>query len=122
MRRSLLLALALGLAYLSPPGETVRAQPPRPKIEDVIDIEFPKDGYVFTLAEVAKGVKIPYKITIRQDYEGAIPMRFGPSFREPAGPSGDAGVKRQRAAGPAIGTSTSTSTSRAEVSLLNSST
>ena len=40
----------------------------------------------------------------------------------PAGPSGEAGVKRQSAAGPATGTATSTSTSRAEVSLLNSST
>src|SRR5690606_2905885 len=40
----------------------------------------------------------------------------------PAGPSRVAGVKRQSAAGPATGTATSTSTSRGEVSLLNSST
>jgi hypothetical protein len=61
---------------------------PRPKLEDVVKVEFPKDGYSFTLAEAAKGAKIPYKIVVTQDYEGVIPVPFGPSFHEPAGPSG----------------------------------
>jgi hypothetical protein len=55
---------------------------------DVVKIEFPKDGYSYTLAEAAKGIKIQYKIIVEQDYEGVIPLRSAPSFREPPGPSG----------------------------------
>ncbi len=86
-RRFPLLTLAFGLVCLST-GDNVAAQQPRPKIEDVIAIEFPKDGYTFTLAEVAKGVQFPYRIVIKQDYEGAIPRAFPPSFAEAAGPGG----------------------------------
>lgn len=54
----------------------------------VIHIVFPKDGYEYTLAAAAKGVVIKYKIDIDSDVDGVIPLPFGPSFAEPAGPSG----------------------------------
>lgn len=58
------------------------------KFDDVVKIEFPKDGYSFTLDEAAKGVKLEYKIIVESDLEGVIALQYGPSFREPAGPSG----------------------------------
>lgn len=60
----------------------------RAKLNEHVRIEFPKDGYTFTLAEAAKGVKLGYKIVIEQDVAGVIPLPFGPSFAEPAGASG----------------------------------
>src|SRR5262245_56159583 len=59
-----------------------------PKLDDIVKIEFPKDGYTFTLAEAAKGIKIQYKIIVVKDYEGVIPLANPPSYHEPAGPSG----------------------------------
>ncbi len=40
----------------------------RPKFDQVVKIEFPKEGYTYTLAEAAKGIKIEYKIIVAQDY------------------------------------------------------
>jgi hypothetical protein len=57
-------------------------------LDKVVKIEFPKDGYTYTLAEAAKGIKIPYTIRVAEDTPGVIAMPTGPSFQEPAGPSG----------------------------------
>jgi hypothetical protein len=81
---SILSAAALLLSLAPAPA----ARQGRPKFEDVVKIEFPKDGYSYTLAEAAKGVKLAYKIIVAQDYEGVIPLQSGPSFHEPPGPSG----------------------------------
>lgn len=75
----LVLVLAV-LATGQPPAKT--------KLDDAVTIEFPKDGYAFTLAEAAKGVKFDYKIVVSEDVAGVVAMPFGPSFHEPAGPSG----------------------------------
>jgi hypothetical protein len=82
------LTLVFGLAAAFSARQDAAAQQARPKFEDVVKIEFPKDGYSFTLAEAAQGIKIEYKIIVEQDYEGVIPLPTGPSFHEPAGPSG----------------------------------
>jgi hypothetical protein len=58
------------------------------KVEEVVKIEFPKEGYTFTLAEAAKGVKISYKVIVEQDCPGVIALPHAPSFHTPAGPSG----------------------------------
>jgi hypothetical protein len=60
----------------------------RPIMDEIVLIEFPKDGYTYTLDQVAKGVKIQYKVIVTKDHEGVIARPFGPSFAEPAGPSG----------------------------------
>jgi hypothetical protein len=60
----------------------------RPKLEDVVKIEFAAEGYTFTLAEAARGVKIAYKVIVSQDYPGVIALPHGPSSHTPAGPSG----------------------------------
>lgn len=44
-------------------------------IEDVVKIEFPKDGYRFTLADAAKGIKLSDTIRINQDLPGVIARR-----------------------------------------------
>jgi hypothetical protein len=74
-------ALLLSLPWAAP------AQDKR-KFEDGVKVEFPKDGYTFTLAEAAKGVKIEYTVVVEQDYPGIIALPHGPSFNDPAGPSG----------------------------------
>jgi hypothetical protein len=66
----------------------VLAQSPEENFKKVVKIAFPKDGYTFTLAEAAKGIKLEYTIVVEDEVKGVIPMPFGPSFREPAGPSG----------------------------------
>lgn len=90
MNRAAKLMMLVGFCALvgAIPLEEARARQPRPRFEDIVKIEFPKDGYSFTLAEVARGVKLPYKIVIAEDYEGVIPTAHGPSFQDPAGPSG----------------------------------
>lgn len=45
----------------------------RERIEDLVSIQFPKDEYVFTLAEVAKGVRFEYRVVVRRDFEGVVP-------------------------------------------------
>lgn len=60
----------------------------KPKIEDVVKIEFLKKEYTYTVAEAAKGIKIPYKIIVEQDLSNVIPLPYGPSNYTPAGPSG----------------------------------
>lgn len=62
-------------------------EPPKP-LAKVVAITFPKDGYTFTLAEAAKGIKLDYEIAILKETEGVTPLPFGPSFAEPAGASG----------------------------------
>jgi hypothetical protein len=79
-----LIALLTSIAI----GGPAIAQKQPPKLNEVVKIEFPKHGYTLTLAEAAKGVKLSYKIVVERDVEGMIPLPFGPSFREPAGPSG----------------------------------
>jgi hypothetical protein len=78
-------AFVLSFAWLS--AEAVARQVGA-KLDEVLKIEFPKDGFTYTLAEAAKGIKIPYKIVVEQDYQRVISLPFGPSYREPAGPSG----------------------------------
>lgn len=75
-----LLALACGC--------TVRADEPAKEFAKAVKIEFPKDGYAFTVAEVAKGAKLEYKIVVSEDRAGVVALPFGPSFAEPAGASG----------------------------------
>lgn len=60
----------------------------RPLLDELVKVEFPEKGYEYTLAQVAKGIKIEYKIVIDEDVPGVAPMQFGPSFVEPPGPSG----------------------------------
>jgi hypothetical protein len=81
-------AFVLSFAWLSAVREEVVAHQARPKFDEVVKIEFPKDGFTYTLAEVAKGIKIEYKIIVEQDHQGVIALPFGPSYREPPGPSG----------------------------------
>jgi hypothetical protein len=58
------------------------------KIEQAVRIEFPKDGYSFTLAEAAKGINIPYTIRVTEELPNVIALQTGPSYHEPPGPSG----------------------------------
>jgi hypothetical protein len=74
------LALACGLS--------ARADEPAKEFVKAVKIEFPKDGYTFTVAEAAKGVKFVYKIVVSEDRAGVVSLPFGPSFVEPAGASG----------------------------------
>lgn len=60
----------------------------RPIMDEFVQIEFPKDGYRYDLANVAKGIKIEYKVIVKKDCEGVIARPYGPSFAEPPGPSG----------------------------------
>lgn len=57
-------------------------------VDEIVQIEFPKGGYSYTLAEVAKGIKIEYKVVVKKDLNGVIALPYGPSFAEPPGPSG----------------------------------
>lgn len=81
----LLLAIVLGA---SAPAQDAPPMPGLTKLDDVVKIEFPKDGYVFTRAEAARTVKIEYKVVLERDLVGIIPLPFGPSNAEPPGPSG----------------------------------
>ena len=76
------------LAWSSATPEDPAARQARPKFDELVKIEFPKDGYTFTLAEAGKGIKIQYKIIVERDYQGVIPLPNGPSFHEPPGASG----------------------------------
>src|SRR6516162_6025626 len=78
----------LSLAWTWAAGQGAAAPRVRPKLDGIVKIEFPKDGYTFTLAEAAKGIKIEYKILVEEDCEGVIPLPDGPSFQAPPGPSG----------------------------------
>lgn len=75
-----LLALACGFS--------ARADEPAKEFAKAVKIEFPKDGYAFTVAEVAKGVKFGYKIVVSEDRAGVVALPFGPSFNDAAGASG----------------------------------
>jgi unsaturated rhamnogalacturonyl hydrolase len=59
-----------------------------PKLDEVVKLELPAEGYSFTLAEVAKGITIPYTITVAQDYPGVIVQQYTPSANDQPGPSG----------------------------------
>lgn len=61
---------------------------PAEDLNRAVRIDFPKDGYTFTLAEVAKGVRIRYQVVVDHDCEAVSPRPFGPSFAETPGPSG----------------------------------
>jgi len=78
-----LVALAVLVAACAPHASGAEV-----KLAEVVKFEFPKDGYAFTLAEAAQGVKLEYKITVAQDFSGVIPLPHGPSAAEPAGASG----------------------------------
>ena len=80
--------VGLGLAWAMGVPPKVLAQDPAQEFNKVVKITFPKDGYTSTLAEAAKGIKLEYKVVVEEDYKGVIPLPFGPSFAEPAGPSG----------------------------------
>jgi hypothetical protein len=75
-----LLVLACGFA--------ARADEPAKEFAKAVKIEFPKDGYTLTRADAAKGAKLEYKIVVAEDRAGVVALPFGPSFHEPAGPSG----------------------------------
>lgn len=64
------------------------ARQTRRLFDEIVKIEFPKNGYRYTLAQAAKGIKIEYKIVVEQDLNDVIPLPQGPSFAEPPGPSG----------------------------------
>jgi hypothetical protein len=57
------------------------------KFEDLVQIKLPKE-HVFTTAEAAKGIKIPFEIVVLEDRNEVIPLPPGPSYNTPAGPSG----------------------------------
>jgi hypothetical protein len=57
-------------------------------IENVVSIQFPKDEYEFTLAEVAKGVRFEYRIVVRRDLDGVIPKARDVGGAAGPGPSG----------------------------------
>ena len=61
---------------------------PKPRFDEIVTIEFPRDGYSCTLADAANGITLQYDVVVAQDFEGVIPLPFGPSFAEPPGPSG----------------------------------
>jgi hypothetical protein len=69
-------------------GFSARADEPAKEFAKTVKIEFPKDGYTFTLAEAAKGVKLEYKIVVSEERAGVVALPFGPSFGDPAGASG----------------------------------
>lgn len=81
-----LAVLAAPLVWLAPLG--VCAPVEKSRLADVVKIEFPKGGYKLTLAEVAKGVKLKYKVVVARDVEGVVALGTPPSYHEPAGPSG----------------------------------
>src|SRR5262245_55241157 len=82
---ALALLLGVGPMWLLPQGGA--APEAKPKLADVVKIEFPKGGYTFTLAEAARGVKPKYKIIVTKDVEGVIAQGTLPS-RDKPGPSG----------------------------------
>src|SRR5947209_6439909 len=81
-----LAALAAVPALCAP--SPAQDKPPPPRFEEVARVEFPEGGYAFTQAQLAGGVKLEYTIRVDRDYPGVIALPTGPSFREPAGPSG----------------------------------
>src|ERR1043166_2079462 len=58
------------------------------KWEEVVRIEFVKKEHVYTMAEVAKGIKIDYQIIVEQNFPGVIPLPPTPGYAKPSGPSG----------------------------------
>jgi hypothetical protein len=82
-----LTVLTLTVLVFGPDNATLGQPKDQSKLAEIVKIEFPKDGYTFTLDEAAKGVKVTYKIIVEKDVEGVIALQYGPSFREPAGPS-----------------------------------
>lgn len=50
----------------------------RTKLLETVKVVFPKDGYSFSLDQVAKGVKIQYHVSIGKDFPGVIPIPFPP--------------------------------------------
>lgn len=87
IRTFAIVALTAGAA-LTAPAQDSKKPDAGARLNEVVKFEFPNDGYTFTLAEAAKKIKIEYKIVIERDLEGMIPLPFGPSAAEPAGPSG----------------------------------
>ncbi|MBA4191306.1 MAG: hypothetical protein C0467_25265 [Planctomycetaceae bacterium] len=84
---AVVIAFLLGFACLLPAQDNPAPPKAESKFSKVVKIEFPKDGYTFTLAEAAKGIKIEYKIVVEEDMK-VIALLNPPSYREPAGPSG----------------------------------
>jgi hypothetical protein len=67
------------------------AAPERPNdgtVESIISIKFSKKAYTFTLAEVAKGIRIDYTISIKQDIDGVAPRPQDDGSASGSGPSG----------------------------------
>jgi hypothetical protein len=58
------------------------------EIENVVSIQVPKEEYVFTLAEVAAGVQLEYRIMVRQNLDGVIPAPQQWGSGPAPGPSG----------------------------------
>jgi hypothetical protein len=58
------------------------------QLEDIVSIQFPRDEYEFTLAEVAKGVRFEYRIVVRGDLDGVIPRAQDVGGGAAPGPSG----------------------------------
>jgi hypothetical protein len=83
----LLLVALLALSPLTLNGLDAQ-EPGKQKLEDLIVITFPKKEYTFTLAEVAKGVKFPYRAEVRQDVPGMIPNPQNTGGNKPNDPSG----------------------------------
>ncbi len=79
--------LVLSFACLGSAQEKPAPPKVESKLDKVVKVEFPKDGYTFTLAEAAKGIKIEYQIVVEEDVR-VIALLSAPSYREPAGPSG----------------------------------
>ncbi len=95
--------LALSVLALSVLSGCSKSSPAAPRVEanddtsgrkqkgllaDVITIEFSKPEYVFTLAEVAKGVKFDYTIKVTKDINGVIPLPLDDGLVARPGPSG----------------------------------
>lgn len=88
MRRYAFAVLAIAVGAAGSVWPALAQEQKGGKFEDAVKIEFPKDGYTFTLAEAAKGVKLEYKVIVARDHPRVIALKNPPSYREPAGPSG----------------------------------
>ncbi|MCE9562104.1 MAG: hypothetical protein K8U57_08620 [Planctomycetes bacterium] len=80
------IAFVFGFACLGSAQDKPAPPKAESKFDKAVKIEFPKDGYTFTLAEAAKGIKIEYKIIVEEDVK-VIALLSEPSYAEPAGPS-----------------------------------
>jgi hypothetical protein len=82
----LIIILLISTSIL-PAQDTTVSRQTISKFKKMVKVEFPEDGYTFTVGQAKKGIKIKYKVIITQDFPGVITLPDGPSFRDPPGAS-----------------------------------